>query len=30
MGHGVEADGRVFCCANCASVAGVQGMRDRA
>jgi Rieske Fe-S protein len=23
IGHGVEADGRVFCCANCAQHAGV-------
>ncbi|HYR95425.1 MAG TPA: hypothetical protein VEM57_01760 [Candidatus Binatus sp.] len=29
VGHGVEADGRVFCCANCANVSGVQGVRDR-
>jgi hypothetical protein len=30
IGHGAEADGRVFCCAHCAGVAGVQGVRDRA
>jgi hypothetical protein len=30
IGHGVEADGRIFCCANCATSAGAQGLRDRA
>jgi hypothetical protein len=30
VGHGVEAGGRVFCCANCASLSGVHGVRDRA
>ncbi|MGH7393128.1 MAG: hypothetical protein ACREM3_27295 [Candidatus Rokuibacteriota bacterium] len=30
VGHGIEADGRVFCCAHCARSAGVQGARDRA
>jgi hypothetical protein len=29
MGHGVEDDGSIFCCANCAEHAGVAGMRDR-
>jgi Rieske Fe-S protein len=29
IGHGVEADGRIFCCANCASEAGVTELRDR-
>ena len=29
VGHGVEAGGRIFCCANCAKMAGVQGTRDR-
>ncbi|MEX2120873.1 MAG: hypothetical protein WD847_14880 [Pirellulales bacterium] len=29
VGHGVEADGAMFCCAHCASHAGVQGARDR-
>ncbi len=24
IGHGVEADGRIFCCANCARRAGVE------
>jgi hypothetical protein len=30
IGHGVEAEGRIFCCANCASQAGVAGLADRA
>lgn len=30
VGHGVEADGRMFCCANCAREAGVTGAVDRA
>jgi hypothetical protein len=30
MGHGVEKDGDVFCCAHCASKEGVTEMRDRA
>ncbi len=29
-GHGVEADGTVFCCAHCAREAGAQGIQDRA
>jgi hypothetical protein len=29
IGHGVEADGRVFCCAHCAEKAGVSGAVDR-
>ncbi|MFT3924015.1 MAG: hypothetical protein QM778_15885 [Myxococcales bacterium] len=29
MGHGVEKDDRVFCCAHCAQHEGVDGMRDR-
>jgi hypothetical protein len=29
IGHGVEADGRMFCCAHCASHAGVEGVSDR-
>lgn len=27
VGHGVETDGRIFCCANCARVAGVHEVR---
>jgi hypothetical protein len=30
VGHGVEAGGRMFCCANCAKLSGVTGVRDRA
>ena len=30
IGHGVEADGSFYCCAHCASQAGVEGIRDRA
>ena len=30
VGHGVEDDGTVFCCANCAEQAGVAGLKDRA
>lgn len=29
LGHGVEAAGRIFCCAHCASAVGVQGLDDR-
>ncbi len=29
IGHGIEADGRVFCCAHCAQHAGVEGAVDR-
>jgi hypothetical protein len=30
IGHGMEKDGRMFCCAHCAEQAGVPEMRDRA
>ena len=30
IGHGVEDDGTVFCCAHCAEHAGVAGLKDRA
>jgi hypothetical protein len=30
IGHGVEQDSRVFCCASCAKQAGVRGLKDRA
>ncbi len=30
IGHGVEAEGRFFCCANCAEEAGVMGVGDHA
>jgi len=29
IGHGVEADGRIFCCAHCAEQEGVHELRDR-
>jgi hypothetical protein len=29
VGHGVEADGEVFCCAHCAQAEDVSGLRDR-
>lgn len=28
IGHGVEADGRYFCCAHCAKAEGAAGVRD--
>jgi hypothetical protein len=30
IGHGHEANGQMFCCAHCASEAGIHGMSDRA
>jgi hypothetical protein len=30
IGHGIEADGRMFCCASCAREVGVVGAADRA
>ncbi|HKG38078.1 MAG TPA: hypothetical protein VKB25_03745 [Conexibacter sp.] len=30
IGHGVEADGRFFCCAHCASQIGEERLVDRA
>ena len=29
IGHGLESDGRFFCCDHCAGKAGVEGLRDR-
>jgi nitrite reductase/ring-hydroxylating ferredoxin subunit len=29
IGHGVESDGRIFCCAHCAHQEGVGGLEDR-
>jgi hypothetical protein len=29
VGHGVEANGTAYCCANCALTAGIAGIRDR-
>ena len=30
IGHGLEAGGQFFCCANCAQHFGVHGLKDRA
>jgi hypothetical protein len=30
IGHGLEAQGQFFCCANCARMAGETGLKDRA
>jgi hypothetical protein len=30
IGHGMESNGRFFCCAHCAGAAGVRQMKDRA
>jgi nitrite reductase/ring-hydroxylating ferredoxin subunit len=30
IGHGVEDDGTMYCCAHCAEAAGVSGIADRA
>ncbi len=30
IGHGVQVDGSLFCCAHCAEVGGKGGVRDRA
>ena len=30
VGHGVEAEGRMFCCVHCAEREGVAALRDRA
>ncbi len=30
IGHGVEAGGRFFCCAHCATREGAEGVTDRA
>lgn len=29
IGHGVESEGSLFCCAHCAESKGVHGLRDR-
>lgn len=29
IGHGIEGEGRIFCCAHCASHAGLDGAVDR-
>jgi len=30
VGHGVEAEGKFYCCAHCAQQVGIGGLRDRA
>lgn len=30
LGHGVESDGTIFCCAHCAEHQGASGVADRA
>lgn len=30
IGHGVQKGDQIFCCAHCASKAGVQGIKDHA
>jgi hypothetical protein len=30
IGHGVEAGGKIFCCAHCAAAEGEQALVDRA
>lgn len=29
IGHGVESDGEIYCCAHCAKHVGVSGLKDR-
>jgi hypothetical protein len=29
IGHGVEIDGTIYCCAHCAKQSGVEGIKDR-
>jgi nitrite reductase/ring-hydroxylating ferredoxin subunit len=30
VGHGVEADGKIFCCVHCARASGATQLKDRA
>ena len=30
VGHGLEAQGKIFCCDHCAEKSGVKGLKDRA
>ena len=30
IGHGVEADGQIFCCVSCARASGTTQLKDRA
>ena len=29
IGHGVESDGKIYCCVHCARKSGEHGLRDR-
>jgi hypothetical protein len=29
VGHGLEAQGKIFCCDHCAEKSGVKGLKDR-
>jgi hypothetical protein len=29
VGHGVEADSKIFCCAHCAAEEGIADLQDR-
>jgi hypothetical protein len=29
IGHGVQADGSIYCCVHCAEAVGVSGLHDR-
>jgi hypothetical protein len=29
IGHGMEKDGEIFCCAHCAAISGAPELRDR-
>lgn len=29
IGHGLEANGKMFCCDHCAEAMGVEGLKDR-
>ncbi|MDZ7732714.1 MAG: hypothetical protein U5R31_05960 [Acidimicrobiia bacterium] len=29
LGHGLEAQGRMYCCVHCATKSGEEGLRDR-
>ncbi len=29
IGHGMEAEGKMYCCANCAKQSGARGLKDR-
>lgn len=29
IGHGMEANGTMYCCAHCSDTAGVEGLEDR-